>query len=174
MVAAAVEAGRAECEIYAGAFRVHHKQDASPVTEADHAAEAIILERLAKVAPSVPIVAEEEVAAGRIPRVAGEFFLVDPLDGTKEFIAKRGDFTVNIALVRDGAPVLGVVFAPANEKLFVGDVTLEKPFALPRSRSFALGAARSHPGASAACSRPYSRRLAVSQQCRHGRVPEAQ
>ena len=128
MVAAAVEGGRAECEIYAGAFRVHHKQDASPVTEADHAAEAIILEHLRRVAPAIPIVAEEEVAAGRIPKVAGEFFLVDPLDGTKEFIARRGDFTVNIALVRDGQPVMGVVFAPANEKLFLGDVTTGQAF----------------------------------------------
>lgn len=122
MIAAAIEAGRAECEIYAGAFQVHHKQDASPVTAADHAAEAIILERLKHAAPSIPIVAEEEVAAGRIPKVAGEFFLVDPLDGTREFVARRGDFTVNIALVRNGLPMLGVVFAPANEKLFVGDV----------------------------------------------------
>jgi 3'(2'), 5'-bisphosphate nucleotidase len=128
MVAAAIEAGRAECEIYQGAFRVHHKEDASPVTAADHAAEAIILERLRQAAPGVPIVAEEEVAAGRIPKVASEFFLVDPLDGTKEFIAKRGDFTVNIALIRDGAPLLGVVFAPANAKLFVGDVPSRKAF----------------------------------------------
>ena len=128
MVAAAIEAGRAECEIYAGAFQVHHKQDASPVTAADHAAEAIILARLAQIAPGIPIVAEEEVAAGRIPRVAGEFFLVDPLDGTKEFIARRGDFTVNIALIRDGMPVLGVVFAPANEKLYIGDVAAAKAF----------------------------------------------
>jgi 3'(2'),5'-bisphosphate nucleotidase len=122
MVSAAVEAGRAECEIYAGAFKVHHKEDSSPVTAADHAAEAIILEHLARVAPGIPVVAEESVAAGRIPRVGREFILVDPLDGTKEFIARRGDFTVNIALIRDGAPVLGVVFAPANSQLFVGNV----------------------------------------------------
>jgi 3'(2'),5'-bisphosphate nucleotidase len=128
MVIAAVEAGRAECEIYAGAFKVHHKEDASPVTAADHAAEAIILEHLARVAPGIPVVAEESVAAGRIPRVGKEFILVDPLDGTKEFIAKRGDFTVNIALIRDGAPILGVVFAPANAQLFVGDVEAGKAF----------------------------------------------
>jgi 3'(2'), 5'-bisphosphate nucleotidase len=128
IIAAAIEAGRAECEIYAGAFQVHHKQDASPVTAADHAAEAIILAHLARIAPDIPVIAEEEVAAGRIPKVAGEFFLVDPLDGTKEFIAKRGDFTVNIALIRDGLPVLGVVYAPANEKLFAGDVAARKAF----------------------------------------------
>jgi len=128
MIAAAVEAGRAECEIYAGAFKVHHKQDASPVTAADHAAEAIILEHLARLAPGVPVIAEEEAAAGRIPEVADEFFLVDPLDGTKEFIAKRGEFTVNIALIRNGLPVLGVVFAPANGKLFAGDVAAGQAF----------------------------------------------
>jgi 3'(2'),5'-bisphosphate nucleotidase len=115
MVTAAVEAGRAECEIYAGAFKVHHKEDASPVTAADHEAEAIILEHLARVAPGIPVVGKE-------------FILVDPLDGTKEFIARRGDFTVNIALIRDGAPVLGVVFAPANSQLFVGDVESGRAF----------------------------------------------
>jgi 3'(2'), 5'-bisphosphate nucleotidase len=128
MIAAALEAGRAECEIYSGAFQVHHKEDASPVTAADHAAEAIILEHLARLAPGVPVIAEEEVAAGRVPKIGREFFLVDPLDGTKEFIAKRGDFTVNIALIRDGSPVLGVVFAPANEKLFAGDAVSGKAF----------------------------------------------
>jgi 3'(2'),5'-bisphosphate nucleotidase len=128
MITAAIEAGRAECEIYAGAFQVHHKQDASPVTAADHAAEAIILGHLARLAPSIPVVAEEEAAAGRVPQVGKEFFLVDPLDGTKEFVARRGEFTVNIALIRDGLPVLGVVFAPANQKLFAGDVAAGKAF----------------------------------------------
>ncbi|MGH8208673.1 MAG: 3'(2'),5'-bisphosphate nucleotidase CysQ family protein, partial [Steroidobacteraceae bacterium] len=111
MTGAAVEAGRAAHEIYLGGFEVQHKADQSPVTAADHAAEAIILERLAQAAPGVPIVAEEEVAAGRLPAIGNEFFLVDPLDGTKEFTQRRGDFTVNIALIRGGAPVLGVVYA---------------------------------------------------------------
>jgi len=128
MIAAAIEAGRAECDIYAGAFQVHHKHDASPVTAADHAAEAIILTHLARLAPTIPVVAEEEAAAGRIPKVTSEFFLVDPLDGTKEFVARRGDFTVNIALIRDGQPVLGVVFAPANGQLFAGDVPARSAF----------------------------------------------
>src|SRR5262249_7322429 len=65
---------------------------------------------------------EEQVAAGRVPRVASEFFLVDPLDGTKEFVQRRGDFTVNIALVRGGVPELGVVYAPAKSRLFAGGV----------------------------------------------------
>ncbi len=123
MTGAALEAGRAIFHIYRGGFHVTHKADLSPVTNADHAAEAIILKVLAHVAPGVPVVAEEEVAAGRTPSVGAEFFLVDPLDGTKEFIQKRSDFTVNIALIRGGMPVLGVVYAPANSQLFTGDVS---------------------------------------------------
>ena len=122
MTNAALEAGRAIHEIYLGSFEVRHKADQSPVTEADHAAEAIILERLRQIAPDIPIVAEEEVAAGRLPQIGSEFFLVDPLDGTKEFVQRIGDFTVNIALIRDGDPVLGVVYAPVTSALYVGDV----------------------------------------------------
>lgn len=122
MIGAAVEAGRAAHEIYRSGFDVQHKADHSPVTAADHVAEAIILERLERAAPSIPIVAEEEVAAGRLPAIGDEFFLVDPLDGTQEFVQKRGDFTVNIALIRGGAPVLGVVYAPVNSSLYIGDV----------------------------------------------------
>jgi 3'(2'), 5'-bisphosphate nucleotidase len=122
MIGAAVEAGRAAHQIYLGSFEVQRKADQSPVTAADHAAEAIILERLRQAAPAVPIVAEEEVAAGRLPAIGAEFFLVDPLDGTKEFIQRNGDFTVNIALVRKGDPVLGVVYAPVTAALYIGDV----------------------------------------------------
>lgn len=128
MIAAAHEAGRAACEIYRSGFEVQIKQDESPVTAADHAAEAIILARLQAAAPSIPVIAEEQVAAGRIPTTGAEFFLVDPLDGTKEFVQKRGDFTVNIALVRDGSPVLGVVYAPAKGRLFAGDVGAKHAF----------------------------------------------
>jgi len=128
MVSAAIEAGRAICAVYRSGFEVQTKQDHSPVTAADHAAEAIILARLAEVAPAIPVVAEEQAAAGRIPETGTSFFLVDPLDGTKEFIQRRGDFTVNIALVRDGLPVLGVVYAPARNRLFAGDVTAPSAF----------------------------------------------
>lgn len=121
---AAVEAGRAAHEIYRAGFEVQQKADHSPVTSADHASEAIILRHLAKIAPGVPVVAEEEVAAGRLPLLGREFFLVDPLDGTKEFVQRRGDFTVNIALVRDGRPVSGVVYAPVTGGLYIGDVSL--------------------------------------------------
>jgi 3'(2'), 5'-bisphosphate nucleotidase len=122
MADVALEAGRAAHKVYLGSFEVQRKADQSPVTEADHAAEAIILERLRRVVPGVPIVAEEEVAAGRLPAIGNEFFLVDPLDGTKEFIQRIGDFTVNIALIRDGDPVLGVVYAPVTAGLYMGDV----------------------------------------------------
>ena len=98
---------------------VEAKSDASPVTRADREAEEIILAGLRAAFPETPVVAEEEVAAGVAPRDPGtSFFLVDPLDGTKEFIKGDGDFTVNIALIRDGAPVVGVVYAPARRMLY--------------------------------------------------------
>ncbi len=121
MIGAAIEAGRAARAHFQTELQVRRKEDASPVTEADHAAEAVILEQLARCAPTTPVVAEEEVAAGRTPKTGAEFFLVDPLDGTKEFIAGRGEFTVNIALVRQGIPVLGVVYAPAQGRLFAAE-----------------------------------------------------
>ncbi len=104
---------------YAGDFAVRDKADASPVTDADEAAERLIIEGLKSLTPDIPIVAEEQSAAGKTPEVgAGPFWLVDPLDGTKEFISRNGEFTVNIALIRDGAPVEGVVFAPALPVLY--------------------------------------------------------
>lgn len=96
------------------------KDDGSPVTAADEAAEALILERLAA-AGVVEVIAEEAVAAGRVPEIGREFALVDPLDGTKEFVSGSGEFTVNIAWVVDGRPVAGVVHAPAVGILFAGD-----------------------------------------------------
>ncbi|HEY6483571.1 MAG TPA: 3'(2'),5'-bisphosphate nucleotidase CysQ [Steroidobacteraceae bacterium] len=128
MTATAVEAGRVVFGIYRGEFDVALKTDDSPVTIADHAAEAVILKRLRAVAPGVPIIAEEECAAGRIPSIGTEFFLVDPLDGTKEFVHRRGEFTVNIALIRAGVPQLGVVYAPASASLFIGDVSARRAF----------------------------------------------
>lgn len=122
MVAAALEAGAAAHVIFRGDHKLAHKKDNSPVTAADHAAEAIILRRLGALRVHIPIIAEEEVAAGRVPVIGKTFFLVDPLDGTREFIAGRPEFTVNIALVRDGAPMLGVVYAPAMGALFGSDV----------------------------------------------------
>ena len=122
LVVTALEAGAAIWTVFNEHFDVLVKADASPVTAADHAAEAIILKALAALAADIPVVAEEEAAAGRIPTVGARFFLVDPLDGTKEFIKRGTDFTVNIALVEDGIPTLGVVYAPARSRLYAGDV----------------------------------------------------
>ncbi|HEX6660620.1 MAG TPA: 3'(2'),5'-bisphosphate nucleotidase CysQ [Sphingomicrobium sp.] len=117
---AAREAGEAILEIVRRGFDVEAKGDRSPVTEADRAAELIILAALARAAPGVPVIAEEEVAAGRIPQHGDTFFLVDPLDGTKEFIRGGDDYTVNIALVEGLRPTLGIVFAPATGRLHGG------------------------------------------------------
>ena len=117
---AAREAGEAILEIVRRGFDVEHKQDSSPVTEADRAAELIILAALARAAPGVPVIAEEEVAAGRIPAHGDTYFLVDPLDGTKEFVRGGEDYTVNIGLIVEGVPHLGAVFAPATQRLHGG------------------------------------------------------
>jgi 3'(2'), 5'-bisphosphate nucleotidase len=98
------------------------KSDRSPVTDADEEAERLILAELATAYPGVPVVAEEEAAAGRIAQVGSHFFLVDPVDGTKEFVKKGGEFTVNIGEIENGQPVSGVVVAPAIGRLFVGAV----------------------------------------------------
>src|SRR6185437_6140400 len=128
LLAAAVAAGRAALDIYRADFTVTHKADQSPVTAADHASERIILEHLARVAPGVPVVAEEAAAAGSIPEVREEFFLVDPLDGTKEFIHRNGQFTVNIALIRRRMPAIGVVYAPVGGALYAGNVATARAF----------------------------------------------
>lgn len=118
-------AGAVVMQVYATDFAVRGKDDASPVTEADERAEALITPALQALAPEVPVVAEEAVAAGQAPAVGDWFWLVDPLDGTKEFVSRNGEFTVNVALVHRGAPVLGVVLAPAlgpRGRLFAGVV----------------------------------------------------
>ena len=119
---AAREAGEAILTVVRRGFEVEAKGDSSPVTEADRAAELIILAALARAAPRVPVIAEEEVAAGRIPAHGDTYFLVDPLDGTKEFVRGGDDYTVNIGLIENGAPKLGVVFAPATGRLHGGCV----------------------------------------------------
>jgi len=118
---AALEAGRVIMKHYAHGCAVESKKDSAPVTEADRDAEAIILAALASIVPAIPVVAEEEVAAGRLPSQLGRrFLLVDPLDGTREFLLRNGDFTVNIGLIEDGAPVLGLVYAPVRNRMFIG------------------------------------------------------
>ncbi len=121
LIALAHDAGRAIMSIYASGSATRYKSDLSPVTEADEMAERVILAGLAKHFPGVPVIAEEQVAAGHVPKVADRFFLVDPLDGTKEFISRNGEFTVNIAVIEQGVPVSGVVYAPATRQLFWGD-----------------------------------------------------
>ena len=116
------EAGEAILAIVRRGFDVEAKSDRSPVTVADRAAELIILAALARSAPGVPVIAEEEVAAGRIPAHGDTYFLVDPLDGTKEFVRGGDDYTVNIGLIVDGRPRLGVVYAPATGRLHGGVV----------------------------------------------------
>lgn len=119
---AAREAGEAILEIVRRGFEVETKSDRSPVTEADRAAELIILAALAQLAPGIPVIAEEEVAAGRIPAHEDTYFLVDPLDGTKEFVRGGSDYTVNIGLIENGKPSMGVVYTPAQEMLHSGIV----------------------------------------------------
>ena len=116
----AISAGPAIMDIYRQDHAARAKSDGSPVTEADERAEAIIHARLQAFAPMIPIVAEEAVAAGCQIEIGRQFFLVDPLDGTREFLKGNGEFTVNVALVRDGAPVAGAVYAPAQDLLWVG------------------------------------------------------
>lgn len=118
-----LEAAIPVMEVYESDFTAEQKADKSPVTEADKRAEDVILKALAKLMPDVPVLAEESFEAGVRPSVEDEFLLVDPVDGTKEFIAKRGEFTINIALIRKGAPVAGAVYAPALNQLYLGGET---------------------------------------------------
>jgi 3'(2'),5'-bisphosphate nucleotidase len=118
-----VAAGEPVAAIYARGFGVKVKSDTSPVTDADFAAEHLILERLAQIFPGIPTVAEERVAARGIPTIGSRFLLVDPLDGTREFIAGRAEVTVNVALVEDGRPVAGAIYAPLLQQLWFGATT---------------------------------------------------
>jgi 3'(2'), 5'-bisphosphate nucleotidase len=120
LVRIAQAAGAVVMRHYEAGCDARVKADRSPVTDADEEAEKLILAELAAAFPQVPVVAEEEAAAGRIVKVESRFFLVDPVDGTKEFVKRGGEFTVNIGEVADGQPVSGVVFAPAIRRLFVG------------------------------------------------------
>jgi 3'(2'), 5'-bisphosphate nucleotidase len=115
---AAARAGAAIMAHYAGPTEVERKDDDSPVTKADRDAEAVILAALKELAPSIPVVSEES-AGDRTAPLGPRFFLVDPLDGTKEFIKKRTDFTVNVALIEEGHPRFGLVYAPARSLLAV-------------------------------------------------------
>lgn len=114
-----LEAGAIEMRHYRAGVAVESKADESPVTAADREAEVVLLQGLGVAAPGIPVVAEESVADGRIPDIGARFFLVDPLDGTREFINKRDEFTVNVALVENGSPRFGIVYVPALGDLYV-------------------------------------------------------
>lgn len=129
--AVALEAGRAILDIYETGPRVRLKADRSPVSDADEKAEAIILAALARLCPGLPVVAEEAVSRGEVPAIGSEFILVDPLDGTREFLSRNGEFTVNIALVRNGSPCCGAVYAPALARLWVGGTSARMVEAKP-------------------------------------------
>lgn len=118
--ALARQAGAVILRIYDSDFAVQLKADASPVTAADEAAEAVIVPALRALTPAWPVVAEEAVSRGECAATGPRFWLVDPLDGTREFVARNGEFTVNIALIADGEPVLGVVFLPVQDRLYAG------------------------------------------------------
>ena len=145
----ALDAGRAIMDIFRAGFEAQSKPDLTPVTEADRAGEAIILAGLRAALPHTPCVAEEEVSAGHVPVIGQEaFILVDPLDGTKEFVRRGSDFTVNIALVRGSAPVIGVVYAPARGVLYTGRpgqaraVTVTADFEPGQTRAISVGPVR--------------------------------
>ena len=116
----AQRAGQTIMEHYNREIEVRHKPDSSPVTPADEASERIILNGLAESFGDIPVVSEEAAALGRLPAVGSRFILVDPLDGTREFIKRNGEFTVNIALVENQVPAAGVIYAPALDHIAWG------------------------------------------------------
>jgi 3'(2'),5'-bisphosphate nucleotidase len=121
LILLSLAAGREIMAVRDAGFEAEKKFDGSPVTIADQRAEALIEQGLQRLAPGVPMIGEEAVAAGRIPDPGTRFFCVDPLDGTRGFVKGGDEFTVNIALVESGAPTLGVVFAPATGELYAGE-----------------------------------------------------
>lgn len=120
----ALDAGAAVMQIYQdvtlGEVQLADKADASPLTKADLASHHLIVERLATLTPEIPVVSEEDEQSLFHRTQTGRFWLIDPLDGTKEFLARNGEFTVNIALIIDGEPVWGVVVAPALDQMYWG------------------------------------------------------
>ena len=119
LLSVALAAARVQMAHFVAGVAATIKADNSPVTVADHDSEAIVLEGLARIAPGVAAVSEEAVAAGHTPAIGRTFFLVDPLDGTKAFVRRRPQFTINIALIEDGSPVFGLLYAPAVPDFYV-------------------------------------------------------
>ena len=144
---------------YEAGVEARRKEDQSPVTAADEDAERYILEKLRALRPDVPVVAEEEAAAGKIQQIGAHFFLVDPLDGTRAFVRGEPEFTVNIGLIHQRRPVLGVIYAPPQKTLYYGQPGAgafrqngdEKPQEIkarkPAADGLVVVRSRSHPSA---------------------------
>ena len=186
------QAGDLILQVYAASFEVRDKADASPVTEADERAEALIVAALQALTPDVPVVAEEAAARGDSPKPGDRFWLVDPLDGTREFVSRNGEFTVNIALIEAGQPVLGVVLEPVARRLYAGvvgqgawvqDATGRRAMAcrpVPPAAEpgWVMACSRSH-GDEAALNRwlagrPVAQRLAVGSSLKFGLIANGQ
>ena len=116
-----IEAGKEILNFYNNDIEVTHKEDLSPLTKADLASNKIILESLTKLNSNIPILSEESLVDWSIRKNWKKYWLVDPLDGTKEFIKKNGEFTVNIALIEDNNPILGVIYVPAKSLLYLAE-----------------------------------------------------
>jgi 3'(2'), 5'-bisphosphate nucleotidase len=156
LLALAREAGAAIMRVYAQDFAVRQKDDRSPLTEADMASHHLIVAGLEAIAPGVPVLSEESAdIAWDTRRAWRSYWLVDPLDGTREFVNRNGEFTVNIALIEDGEPVLGVVYAPALDELHygargigsfacVGDSPLPIAVRAPATAPLRVAGSRSH------------------------------
>ena len=188
----AAQAGDLILQIYGAAFAVRGKADLSPVTEADERAEALIVAALKLLTPDVPIVAEEAVAGGVVPNVGSRFWLVDPLDGTREFVSRNGEFTVNIALIEAASPVLGVVLEPVAGRLYAGMVRQGawvqdtagrramacRPLPPAAQPGWVLACSRSHGDEAAMTAwlagRPVSQRLAVGSSLKFGLIANGQ
>ena len=183
------DAGALILQVYASDFAVRGKADTSPVTEADERAERCIVQALQRLAPDIPVVAEEAAARGETPPTGWRFWLVDPLDGTREFVSRNGEFTVNIALVEYGAPVLGVVLEPVADRLYAGivgqgawveDAAGRRAIACrrPPPDGPVLACSRSHGDEVALdawlAGRPVSRRIAVGSSLKFGLLAAGQ
>ncbi len=137
----AIEAGKEIMRLKALGLAVQIKEDGSPVTVADQKAEEIILTGLKEISPNIPIIAEEEMAAGREPEILNPesvYYLVDALDGTKGFTKGGNNFSVNIAIVKNQTPILGVIFAPALQELYFGDTISNTAFK-SKTNDFVMG-----------------------------------
>jgi 3'(2'), 5'-bisphosphate nucleotidase len=119
LLPAVIEAAQVILQIRDAGFTVDRKSDDSPVTEADHRAEDILSAALRAIHPDIPVVAEESSASGSAPRIGSTFFLLDPLDGTRDYAAGRDDFSINVGLVDSGQPVFGLIYAPARRDFFL-------------------------------------------------------